>query len=280
LVFDRSGRVTKVLEGAEQTPFRLVSNLLLGPDGLLRLYDGLSQKVHQLDSEFRDAGTSPLRYFPALILRDGRYIVSTQIPSPDLVGQPLHLVGKDGTVVKSFGSDDGTYRADEPRKYRRVVAPSADGAFWSVAPGRYVLEQWESVTGSKKKHVTAVSSWFRESVRAPDAGQKPTPVILSLWEVDGLLWVLLQDADADWQPPTTPPRDAAFDPDEHDRRYDCVLEVVDPISGKVLASRRYGHALWGRAPSFLLASRVPSGSGNQTQIDVWRPRLVVGKEEP
>ena len=60
----------------------------------------------------------------------------------------------------------------------------------------------------------------------PDTLSWPKSIILALWERDGLLCVLIQDADADWKPSAESER--LLEPKLRNSKYDSVLETVDP----------------------------------------------------
>lgn len=185
----------------------------------------------------------------------------------------MHLVGADGGVLRSFGMSLPSYRADEPLLYERVVAPSANGTLWAAAPGQYVLERWEWTTGTRVARVAVRSGWFRPSRQFAEPRVRPNPIIEALWESQGLLWVLIRDADSKWIPPTGPQLERAFDLEEYNKTYDSVIEVVDPKSGEIRATKRFDQALWGRAPSRLLASPRVNKQAGSVRLDVWRPEV-------
>ena len=85
----------------------------------------------------------------------------------------------------------------------RLVAAASDGDIWTVAPGRYTIERWDPVTGFRKQSISVKSTWFREIMTWPDdERQRPPAVIESIWaDESGLVWLLIRDADLEWQAP-------------------------------------------------------------------------------
>lgn len=213
-----------------------------------------------------------LPYLPAFIRADKAAIVAQQIHSPDLIGYPLHLVGVDGRVVRSFGTETPEYRADLRLLLERVAAPAADGSVWAAAPGRYVIERWNPATGAKVSGLPVRSDWFVESSSYPrDNRTRPKPVIRALWERDGLVWVLIQDADTAWKPGEE--LEQPLVPALRNALSDSVLEVIDPATARVIASERFPFVLFGRPPQALLGSYAFTPAGAPAGVDVWRPVL-------
>jgi hypothetical protein len=119
--------------------------------------------------------------------------------------------------------------------------------------------------------VVVHSPWFREAPTISDRRNHPSPSIESFWEKDGFIWVLLRDADTKWKPPLGSNRERPFDLEDYNRTYDWLLEVIDPESGRVVASKRFPDFLWGRSPSPFLISR--RSTGGSVGFDVWKPKV-------
>jgi hypothetical protein len=273
--FDDTGHIKAVLGGGLPPKFAIIGDVLAGNGGQLLVYDISKGALITIDSNFRVAGEIPFRYSPAFVVPPSGYLVASSIRTPAHVGQPLHVLGKDGAVLRSFGTDDETYREDEPMKYNRVVARGSAGTVWSVAPGRYLLEQWDPATGSRKQQVSVTSAWFKESNRLPASGQRPQPIIQAIWEDAGLMWVLLRDADLKWRPSAAAASDGPVNDDEFEATYDSVLEAVDLNTKKVVASRRFDNLLTTHSPSALVTTRRKVSNG--LNLDVWKARLSTTK---
>lgn len=271
-VFNAKGRVDTVVKRAAGKEFGMVTNVLPADDGTVRVYDTMARTLYTLRADLSVATVTPFRYRPAFGLLLNRYVNVEQITTRDLVGYPLHLLDSSASILRSFGTGDQTYRADQPLRFDRVATPGSDGTVWSAPPGRYLLEQWKPESGTRLRRLE-IPSRFKESVTWPGASDRPTPVIVALWEDDGYVWVLLQEADLKWKPaPANGERSLDFR--ERNRTYDSVLEAVSIATGKVVATRRFDDVLWGREPAFALASVHRSESGAATEVDLFRPRLV------
>lgn len=273
VVADQRGRQTKVILGPGDRPFGMITNVVIAPNGAMQVYDRVSRTLITLGDDLTIAKVTPFRLRPALALSGGRYIHTEQIGTPALAGLPLHLVSGDGTVIRSFGSDSGVYRADEPLRYDRIAAPSSDGSLWSIPPGRYHFDKWNLESGARVEQVEVRSTWFREVTRFARWGERPVAAIEAIWEDGDVLWVLLRDADTNWHPPAPAAgREPSFDSSEFDKTYDSILEAIAVPSGQVIASRRFDRVLWGRSGLFFVSSFRRSATVGL--IDVWKPRMV------
>jgi hypothetical protein len=277
VVFDRNGRFESTVggRGRGSGQFERITHFVRMPDGAVAAYDGILRQLVAIGPSLELRSPLTLPYSPTFVRADGTFIAAQQVPDRDLVGHPIHLVGADGRVLRSFGADPPEYRQDLPLATTRLAAPAADGTVWTVAPGRYVIERWHSGTGKRLSSLAIRSPWFKESVRQP-AGERPNPTIQSLWESDGYLWILLRDADANWKPAAASAGDRPYAADVNDRTYDWVLEAIDPTTGAVLSTRRFPSALWARSPDALLTTR--EAKAGVSTIHVWRSRLTTGKE--
>jgi hypothetical protein len=270
VAFNASGDAR--LLGADPPGLRMLVNVVPAhaSDERAYVFDGLSRMVLRLafDGSLHQAFSVPAA--PSFVLSDGRLIIAEQIRTPERIGYPAHLLDRTGALVRSFGMDVPEYREDLSRVTTRIAAPAADGSVWTIPPGRYVFEAWDPESGTRRRRVQVHSLWFTESLRdSGDPTVRPTDVIESAWEHDGALWTLIRVADEQWVAPIDPPRERALDPDDYDRRFDWMLEAIDAETGRVLASRRFDQAMWGRpSSSGLLASRIDGGS--TPGIEVWR----------
>lgn len=277
VVFDMMGEFLMKIGGQGEGPgeFRMPFPPAVGPGDSVHVYDGIQRRLTVVDPDLRFARAQEFRYWPRLVLEDGSYIVPEQIRTPDRIGFPLHRIAPDGEILLSFGTDAPQYRPDMPNLTQLSVGPAADGkAVWAAPLGQYVLSKWNPFTGEELTRVEVTSSWFRESVRPSPPEERPVPTIQTLWEApDGLIWVLLHDADENWTP-------ELFQERRHqviDFEYlalisDYVLEVVDPNDGSVIASRRFLDPIWAQPQARVLtAPRDPFAL--TTDLEVWRPQL-------
>lgn len=269
--FDETGRIR--LYGTDKPGSRVFFSIIpaSAADRRAYVFDALSASVLSLtvDGTLRQVG--PFPYTPFFMLANGQFVVAQQIRSAKLAGYPVHVVDGQGNVVRSFGIDVPEFRTDMQRVTTRLAMPASDGTIWTIAPGRYVFEQWNPEDGTRRRRVPVRSPWFVESHSdSSDWTVRPTDVIEAAWEKEGVLWALIRVADNKWNSLLgSPVAERALDPEDYDKRFDSMLEAIDPESGRVLASRRFDRILWGRSSaSALLAGRIEGGK--TPGIDVWR----------
>ena len=269
VVFSPTGSIQTTLEHPDFQRIQAVPGV--GESILIHDY-----QRHELRTVSRDLAVGSalaLRFAPAFATTKGHFIVAQQMRTPEHVGYPLHLVDAHGRIVRSFGIDSPKFHGGMHRVDNRVVSPASDGSVWAAAPGRYVLERWDPVSGVRLARLQVQSKWFVESSNAPDERLAPTPLIEALWEKDGVLFVLARVSDADWKAPAHPNTERSFNLDEYERTYDWVVEAVAPDSGRVLAHRRLATAHWTRPASGLLVSRASRSDGTTVAFDVWTAQL-------
>ena len=277
--FGPDGRLVGVIGRAGEGPgeFGAVVTPIPGPGDTLFAPDLVQGRVTMFGPDRSLAGTLPMPFRPDLAMPDGSFLVARQVGRREMIGYPMHVVDREGRVVRSFGTDEPQYRPDMDHILTRNVAPGQDGTVWAMAPARYILERWDPSTGELLQSTRIRSDWFRESTEPyTDETVRPPPLVDGLWEdEDGLVWTIVQDADVDWEPPPWANEHRPIDLQEHNRTYDSVIEVVDPGSGRVLASRRFDETLLYRPPSRILVSPVDTIL-TIVAFDVWKPTLRQG----
>lgn len=180
----------------------------------------------------------------AVTLTSGRLVVSARIPTPESVGLPLHLLDSDESVKRSFGSEREFYRSDMVFSIQRRLTPAADDRFWAGHRTAYVLELWDA-NGTKHQTLQRTVDWFRPYLRTLQTTeqQPPQPSMNSVHlDKNGLLWVIVQIADQDYtraiERVSTPEGLGTRFLDVH-KVYDTVMEVIDPSSGRLVATQRF-----------------------------------------
>lgn len=258
--------------------FGVPSPPLVGPGDSIHVFDARQRRLTVLGSDLvvsrvTAATRAPVDTRPDLIRSDGTYILAGQIRSSDRIGYPLHRLSSDGELLNSFGTDTPQYRADIPLITGRVAGLSADGSVWTAPPGRYVIERWDPETSRRLARLDIRPAWFAESVRYPPTWDVPPVLTIeAVWEDDnGMLWVLIHDADANWTPPEQT-GEFSPTPDDEAKRYDTVIEVIDPQTQEVIASRRVDNVLYAHPQSRLLAS-YQTENPFVVAFDVWTAHL-------
>jgi hypothetical protein len=275
LIFDAHGS----LLDSPRPNVGLIAGFFVDPLGAVQAYDMRSGSLLTFDADYQVTTKTELPQPPALPLGGGRWLVVRQISTPALVGHPLHVMSKDGVIVRSFGAGEGPFRSADIFKNSRAVCLNSDGTIWSIAPGGRLLERWDTSTGRRVAHVTVQSTWFRESSRPAPEHQVASPFILTIWAEKDLVWILSKAPDPQWIPRriseeeelAATPRERA---DMEARRFDWVLEAVRSDTGSVVAMRRFDRELVRRGGSFAIAS---AASANRAEgVELWTP-IVVGK---
>jgi len=249
-----------------------VSSLTL--KGAVQAYDSDSGSLLTFDGNYQVKTKTELPHDPALPLGGDRFLVMKQIPMPGLVGHPLHVMSKDGNLVRSFGGDGSPFHSEDGFKNWRNVCLNPDGTIWSIAAGGRLLERWDTATGRRLSQVTVKSTWFRESSRPAPQDQVANPVIRTIWAEEDLVWILYEVADPQWVPGKRPERELAV---QGNLRSDWVLEAVRSDTGSVVAMKSFDRILLRRAGSFAIASESANRGGG---VELWKPILVKKQKKP
>jgi hypothetical protein len=271
LVFDSAGRIASMIGAGEM--FRLINAVLPGPNNTIYIYDVFHRQVTVIGADLKPVRQISASSQPALVRDDGSMVIAQQIRTPSLLGFPLHVMDGEGQVLRSFGADRPEYRPDLRLLTDRIVAPSHDRTVWAMPQGKYLIERWAPDTGKRLSSVQVASTWFVESTAFPSDGRtRPKPFIQALWEQDGLIWTLIRDADANWSP-SDGKTERSWNVDLINSLHDWVIEVIQPESGKIIASQRYPTAYWVTPSVPLLTSHGPEKAGEPKVVNVWKPVL-------
>ena len=151
------------------------------------------------------------------------------------IGDPLFR------VIKPNGIDSIEFGSPEPSELapRRIVAVgSSPDRFWAVPTYTPILTEW-SLDGTALRTVAVENSSFPnqpndEAWTGMDRRPPPGLITHLVEDSEGLLWMRAVIPDPDYEPLPYDPEEE--DSDRVDRLYDCLVEVIDPTSGTVLAS--------------------------------------------
>jgi hypothetical protein len=274
LIFDAAG---KLLASPRPTYERIVS-LFVGPEGAVQAYD-LSSGLLTFDGNYGVKTKTELPYVPVLPLGRERFLVRRSISMPALAGNPLHVMSKDGSIVRSFGADGSPFHSEDTFKNGRAVCLNPDGTIWSIASGGRLLERWDTATGRRLSQVTVKSTSFRESSRPAPMDQVANPIILAIWAEEDLVWILYRVADPQWIPRRRPEQELAVQGENAHLRSDWVLEAVRSDTGSVVAMKSFDRMLLRRDGSFAIVSETASAN-RAGGVELWRPILVKQLKKP
>lgn len=192
---------------------------------------------------------------------------------------PPSLRGWDGTVRARFGPSGVVEDIDAAMGRLALVDPSRA---WQADGKSYVLSLLDSGGAVLRRHERNLE-WFppNEPYRGSFNAVRPPARIADLTVgTDGRLWVLIRRAHPDWKAtaplggPTTAPRNANPLPSatSFNNLFEVVLEVLDPTSGEVLASRVLPGSYRGFVDAQHIAEVVEDDDGHII-IRIWKLEL-------
>jgi hypothetical protein len=187
---------------------------------------------------------------------DGTYLFWGSVGIAGAADHGFHVVSPDGRVRHSFGPSS---RGEETP----LLARSGEHAFWALYRD-YRIDRWSRdgrLLASFQRH----PDWFRPLDRSTAKPGERFSMRNGLYEdPDGRLWVHFRIGT--WLGQLFDGAPAAND---------SVIEVIDPVAGRVFATSRArgirAHATGGHGLHLSVRREAPSGL---TVFDVWGTRLV------
>lgn len=276
LVYDSDGNLASVWgrQGDGPGEYRNIGQLLMLRGDSLGVLDQSNSRLTVLNADGSIARTKllPISPYPHRIVEidDGTLVVAGGEHTAAASGYVMHLVRTDGSASPFVPA--GMVLRSRPSASQRRLA--ADGmTVWAARPDRYELTQ-HGADGVSLRVLKREVDWFpdRETEGAMDFAREPPAPYLADVRVDeeGFIWTMVRLADAEW----APVEDVASVVDE--RRYDSIVEVLDPDRGLVLHSQRfpwYGHGFTNNGQ---VVSQRKDALG-VIVLDVWRPERVTGR---
>jgi hypothetical protein len=282
LVFDSLGTFVRTVGRRGSGPGEYQFIRWLRSDGSnLYVFDGRLLRQTVLTADLHVARTTPL---PGHLLGDAEPLgdsltaVNSFVGTVAAAGLLVHVFGATGSVVKSIAEDSAGYRADMSRNAWRPLARARDGEIWIARRGWYRIEKWNVESGRNTLILVNDVPWFPPHVvpSQTSALTKPTPLIEDIYEdQSGRLWILITVADPNWRRAAGPTREGVVTVADRNKFFDSVVEIIDPSTGTLLASRRVPEYLTqfisgGQAISY---EEATSGAG---RVLVWQLRLNIG----
>jgi hypothetical protein len=208
-----------------------------------------------------------------LVLSDGTLIFSAVARSPQRVGFPIHVVGPEGRLVRSFGETGDILDTGDPIPQLRKLASARDGGLWVAHLDRYVIEHW-TLSGRRTRIVRRQVDWLPSPPRSLGGLR---PIIRALREdEDGRLWVVITIPN-DHRPPIerdTAGRPLARSEASRDADFQTIIEVLDPQRGAFVAATRLPGVLRGFVMNDHLYRAAENWDGDAS-IEVLRVRLTL-----
>jgi hypothetical protein len=281
-VFSPTGKFLRRVgrRGDRPGEFRTIGAMVIGPGDSVHVFDsGLGRRTVFDPTLTTAVRTIPVpRFGDVALAKDDAVLVSGHLPTRESAGQPLHLVGRDGGVARSFGAENQTVniQGNESRRLYRAITRARGGGFWVAPATEYTIERW-SDQFTRERVLRRSVDWFPPLppdavLRSPESDRPPT-MLRSIWEEpSGLLLANLGVAAADWRATASGDEERPATAERDLSKYiDTIIEAIDPRSGTVLATHRARGILGQiRNGPYLWALR---GAG-AVAIDVFRMEYV------
>lgn len=249
---------------------RDIIELAMGPGDSLYVFDYGNARfsVWAPTGEFRRVGRLPSYPYEAIVLPDGRVVLQAWIRTPQHAGFPIHLLNRDGRLVRSFGSETGGFRPGNPEARFRALALTNDLSVWSGHYNRYQLELW-SLDGELRRRYVRDVPWFAPRT---EFAEPPQPTLRALaYDEDGMLWVLINVPDPQWDGELDP--DAQPSVERSHRMFDTMIEIIDVSTGRLLVSYRHPKAFFRFIAPGLLPILEEREDG-ALHIEIWKAELA------
>ena len=283
LVFDSTGVQVDLIGRRGQGPgeFEWVIPPTVGLADSLLVWDAALRRtaVYSPSLEFERDYRFP--FPPVFVFDDGSILVNENIPDPDHIGYPLHVLAPDGEILRSFGQDPPEFRADQAAQYSRALAVTGEGQLWTSPNARLELELWDPWTGEQLRELPTEWPEFRIDESGgreadPRRYEPSTRVTGLIHEPEGVLWVLLRHAAPDWEPtygPDEPIPREGLSLEERERFYQWAVLAADDASGEILGEGRFPYPIRMLPGSgfFMSVARVV---GEHVEVEIWEPVLV------
>lgn len=257
---------------------RFIWNLAVHGDSLFVYHREKRISVFDLDGELGRTFAAPFA-LDAARLTPSMVVINSDIRSQKRAGLPLHVVEHD-SLLQSFGSTTGFFRADVPWASWRHLAPASRESVWAIRPTEYALEEW-SIHGELLRELRRNASWFEPHTRRPSfhSDTAPPPRVNDIQrDANGYLWILMGVADHNWQAglelASEHPDGRQYVPSDLNKYFDTIIEVIEPAGSRVVASGRMD----AYAQSFVGEHRVVSSHilENMTPVlHVWKLGILV-----
>jgi hypothetical protein len=255
-VYDSTGVYLKSIGRRGQGPgeYGVISSLSVLPGDTLLVGDRVNRRLTLVSPAGRAVRTTPFQFSTRrLIPRPGNgYLANATINTPDQIGLPLHMIDSEGVITKSFGVDTAIYRPDLAIMHSRPIA-FFGATLWTSYASQYVLEAFDT-SGRRVTVIERKADWFKPWIRnqVPSPAVPPNPAVHELHADGRHLWVLLNRPGNRWRDAVVPVPGAAptrYSIDRVDLYYNTTIEVFEPRSRQLLASRSLPQLVLGFADS-------------------------------
>lgn len=219
------------------------------------------------------------RVSSAHVLPDGKLLVQAMPSTADLIGLPFHVLERRATALRSFGElPNERVRYNFWTRWRPIAFAPPDH-LWAARVNQYRMELWSTSRGQLVTVLERDARWFPPWTN--HSGEidvdEPPPRLLSMRvDAQGLLWVLTMVADANYKPiaQRIPGRERpVWTVADEARLNDTIIEVIDPTTGRLIASRRFPQALSRFVGSDLVLETIVDDE-QDVALRLWSIRLL------
>ncbi len=275
-VYDAGGRFSKLIGRRGEGPgeYQFIMRVLTLPGDSMLVIDVGNGRITLLSPDHQPVRTirMPGYITDVVPLRDGTMIAHGRVATAEGIGFPLHLLSRDGSVIRSFGSVRPEARRDRPQAGIRKIAAANAGEVWSRHMDRYEIDLY-SVDGVLLRSIRRDVEWYRPYDYRPGTPRTPPmPVAVGIWQDGpGRLWTMSRIPSDSWRVdrryPGQPERPIPpFDKYAHE--FETVLEVFDAATGNLLASERVPQFMMGSVGGGMVYSLRATNDGD-LRVDVW-----------
>jgi hypothetical protein len=241
LVYGADGALLRAVGRAGGGPneFRAVVRISsLGGDSIA-VIDAGNRRIAVLGGDDRVAHSlvTPFQVVDLAGSRDG-VIVSGPARAPDNSMRPVHLLGSDGRILRSFGDPIAASTESTLNMAQRAVAVDDAGGVWMAPFDTYRIERW-SRTGQRTMTIRRSPAWFPPRTTTGSRRTWRDPLVSRMRDVwidsTGLLWVMAVTPKSQWKP-----SEGNWGGIETDQlNYDTMIEVIDPSTRTLLVTQRF-----------------------------------------
>jgi hypothetical protein len=252
--FDQNGKFVRAIgkRGAGPQEFDEVTWVDFDRQNQMYAIDRGNRRIAILDTARKVVSSIPLRINPYnfMALRDGRIFVTANGSDPKKRGVPLHEIDRNGAVIRSFGDPERELDPRQPQRHWRALGLGSNNTIWVARADRYQIERY-SDQGVLSKVFVSTPSWYQPWQRPAGSlsERRPFPRMNMVREdARGRLWTFTVVADSDWKPRPKPPAGKELMlPTVRERHAleDSIVEVLDPVAGRVIARARWPKPITG-----------------------------------
>jgi hypothetical protein len=292
VVYQSNGQFLTALGRIGDGPgeYRMPAALLVGPGDTVYVLDFISRRLTVLSPDYAAIRSVNFVHRPemggkvAVLLENGQLATNLDTRGADRErsGSALQVLDRDGRIAHEFDEAPSTPEAGVGGFRRmRTLGPSGHG-FWSgTLLFRYRLELWDS-TGRRLARLERRPPWFLpyDTLLSRTPENPPYSHLASVREdTMGRLWAVSFVADSQWaeglssQPVEGEGGIRFYRTEYPEKTLDTMIEVIDPVTGRLLVSRRFD-GLYPHLISDSLIGRTVYDESGIPAVEIYRVSLT------